>query len=94
MEGFIEALQRWVERESPPQDVYRATVGWVLRDLADDPYPPLSRPVGDGFPVTWWFAQTPFGRDERSRVVCLYEINARALVLRAHLIDELSLPII
>lgn len=92
LEGFVPAIEHWKDQDDPPDWLLDDVLSWVLNDLATDPYPPQSRPDTELGPP-WWFARLPFGRNESSRVVCLYNINTADHVLTGSVVTELSLPI-
>ena len=93
LEGFEDWVRRWVAQEAPPAALQAKVIDWLLTELRVNAFPPGSVPVGDNFPITWWFVRMPFGRDDNSRVVCTYEISMSARVLVCKGLAELSLPI-
>ncbi len=91
LDGFTEAFERWCFMEEPSNELRKQVLAWLVDVLAADPFQPDSAPFGGEFPITWWFAQLPYGRNPGSRVWCGYEINSTERALTCRLLGELNL---
>lgn len=89
LEGFIERLDEWIERESPGDDLRLAVTSWVLSRL-DDPYEGVRREPG--FPNLWFGVVPRTGHDDNRTVVCSYWIQETLRRVRCDSIAGLRWP--
>ena len=70
--GFLERLDQWVERESPPDDLRLLVTTWIMTRY-DDPYQGVRR---EGKFPNLWFGPVPEAGDRIGRIVaCSYWID-------------------
>ena len=87
--GFVEALDAWVEREQPADELRRFVTQWIFTRM-DDPYALARR--ADGFADYWW-AVVPGSEDPDGRVVlCFFWIDPAARTARCDTFSSLSPP--
>jgi len=90
LEGFEEALDRWIATETPDQSLRIVVTQWVLTRF-DDPYIGVWR--ADGF-ENLWFGTVPTSLHGDDMVVtCSYWIYEGEHRVRCDSIATLSLPI-
>jgi len=89
LERFGDCLDRWIERDNPPQDVRLVVTNWVLSRF-DDPYQGVRRETDFD---NLWYGTVPSSRhgDEQA-VLCSYWISEREHVVVCESIATLSLP--
>jgi hypothetical protein len=90
LEGFLDTLDAWAERESPTDDLRMVVTAWVLSRY-DDPYQGVRRE--NGFP-NLWYGPVPNSGDGAGRVVvCSYWIMESSRTVRCDSFATLSLPL-
>ena len=90
LEGFIERLDEWIERENPSVDLRLLTTAWVMT-RTEDPYAGVRRePDFDNL----WFGPVPRTvTPEGTVVACSYWIFETAHVVRCDSVATLTLPL-
>jgi len=89
LENFVDALDRWIDRESPPQDLRNFVTAWVFSRY-DDPYQGVRREPGF---ANLWFGQVPGSQHGNGQVVaCSYWIMELERVVRCDSFATLNLP--
>jgi hypothetical protein len=90
LSGFLEQLDAWTERESPPEDQVLLVTAWIMSRF-DDPYRGVRREPG--FP-NLWFGTIPDTDNGSGQVVtCAYWIVESTRTVRCDNFGTLSLPI-
>ena len=90
LEGFEEALDRWIALEQPTADLRVAVTAWILTRF-DEPYVGVWRAPGFD---NLWFGSIPTSLHGDNMVVtCSYWIFEREQKLRCDSFATLSLPI-
>jgi hypothetical protein len=70
--GFLDRLDQWVERESPPDELRLLVTAWIMTRF-DDPYQGVRR---EGKFPNLWFGPVPDAVDTQGRLVaCAYWID-------------------
>lgn len=91
LEGFLERLDAWVDREKPSDDVRIAATAWILT-RPGDPYQGVKR---DKTIPNYWYGAIPRSGDDAGHVVvCCYWIEELRKTLRCDSFATLSLPIL
>ena len=88
-----EAVAAWRVVANPEGDAVKCVGRWILQQLRADPYQPNAGPVGDGFPITTWFANVPCRLSNGRRVVCTYDINDADHTITIYTVTDLAEPI-
>jgi len=90
LEGFLEQLDAWAERESPGDDIRLLATAWIMT-RQEDPYRGVRRePDFENL----WFGAVPDTDDGAGRVVaCSYWIVESQQVVRCNSFATLSLPL-
>lgn len=90
LEGFLDRLDAWAEREAPSDDLRLVVTAWVMTRY-DDPYKGVRREKG--FP-NLWFGAVPNTDDHGSTVVaCSYWIEESSRTVRCDSFATLGLPL-
>jgi hypothetical protein len=90
LEGFLEHLDAWTERESPPDDLLLIVTAWIMTRF-DDPYKGVRRE--HGFP-NLWFGPVPNSEDGTGAVVvCSYWIEEASHTVWCNSFATLNLPL-
>jgi hypothetical protein len=89
LEGFLERLDAWAERESPSGDLKLLVTAWIMTRY-EDPYQGMRRERG--FP-NLWFGSVPHSEVAGTTVVCTYWIEESARTVRCDGFATLNLPI-
>jgi hypothetical protein len=90
LENFLEALDLWIEDESPEPDLRLAVTAWILTRF-EDPYAGVAREAG--FP-NLWFGPVPGTAHEGGKVVvCSLWINERTGTVRCDTFATLNTPV-
>jgi hypothetical protein len=90
LEGFVEHLDAWVQREAPPEDLLLLVIPWIMTRY-DDPYRGVQRePDFDNL----WFGRVPDTDDGSGAVVtCSYWIDELDRTVRCNSIARLNWPV-
>jgi hypothetical protein len=86
---FPEAIDAWVQREAPKDDVRLMVLDWVM-GRHDDPYLGMRREVDFG---NLWFGPIPGTQADGAVVTCSYWVYEATRIVRCNAISTLSLPI-
>jgi hypothetical protein len=90
LDGFLDRLDAWAERESPDADLRLHVTGWVM-NRHTDPYQGARRERD--FP-NLWFGVVPGSEDGQGNVVvCLYSVDELEHVVQCVSIATLSWPV-
>ncbi|HVQ96220.1 MAG TPA: hypothetical protein VMU51_34700 [Mycobacteriales bacterium] len=90
LEGFLDRLDAWIERESPNDDLCLLVTAWIMTRYGD-PYQGVRRE--SGFP-NLWFGAVPDTEDGSGNiVVCAYWIEESNRVVRCDSFATLGLPL-
>jgi hypothetical protein len=89
--GFIEHLDRWIEIESPTQDLRVIVTDWVF-SRAVDPYVGARRERGF---ANLWYVRVPgsYTAADGTAVVCTFLIEETSRRVRCMSIATLSYPV-
>jgi hypothetical protein len=88
--GFLERLDQWVARESPPDEVRLLATAWIMTRY-DDPYQGVRR---EGKFPNLWFGPVPGSQDRGGRVVaCSYWIDEENRTVRCDSFDSFYAPL-
>lgn len=87
--GFEEHLERWIQQESPSEDVRFAVASWLLSRI-EDPYHGMRREP-EGHP-NLWFGMVPGTLQGHEAVYCSYLIFERTGTVRCNSVTTLSWP--
>lgn len=90
LEGFIEALDRWIERENPHDDLRLAVTSWVL-SRADDPYQGVKRERG--YDNLWYGVVPKSLHGDNMIVLCSYWVYESRHAVRCDQIATLNYPV-
>ena len=88
LERFPEAIDAWIERESPNDDMRLIVLEWIM-NRHDDPYLGMRRE--EGFP-NLWFGPIRGTQAGGAVVTCSYWINERSRTVRCNDICTLNRP--
>lgn len=89
LEGFLDRLNEWIEREHPSGDLRLLVTEWVMTRY-DDPYLGARREAG--FP-NYWLAPIPGSRHHGRVMVCTFFVYERTHSVRCDGFATLSLPL-
>jgi hypothetical protein len=90
LDGFIERLDAWAERENIDTDLRLVVTAWFFTRM-DDPFKGARREPGI---PNLWYAVVPDSQDGKgSMVVCSYWIEAAQNLVRCDNFGLLSTPI-
>lgn len=90
LQGFEDALDRWIAIENPSIDLRFVVTEWVV-GRADDPYAGVRRRTEVA--PNYWFGTVPGSREGDRVVVCAYWIDEETRSVRCDNIATLGLPI-
>jgi hypothetical protein len=90
LEGFLERLDAWIEREAPSSDLVSVVYAWVMSRY-EDPYQGMRRETG--FPNLWYGAIPSTNTKEGTVVVCSHWIEESTKTVRCDSFATLSLPL-
>jgi hypothetical protein len=89
LEGFLDRLDVWAERESASDDLKLLVTAWVM-SRHDNPYQGMRRERG--FP-NLWFGPVPQTEVGGTVVVCAYWIEESTGTVRCDSFATLNLPL-
>lgn len=91
LEGFLESLDDWAEREHPNEELRRLVTAWLLTRF-DDPYQGVTRQ--EGFDNLWFGPVPESDRGGDGTVVtCSYWIYESSRTVRCDNFGTLNLPL-
>ncbi len=90
LNGFEDALDRWISLDDPSLDLRFLVTEWVL-GRADDPYVGASRRLE--IASNYWLAVVPESQEGDRVVTCTYWIDEQVRSVRCDMIATLSRPI-
>jgi hypothetical protein len=90
LEGFLDRLDAWAERESPEGDLQLIVTAWIMNRY-EDPYQGMRREKGF---ENLWFGAVPNTLHKSSAVVvCSYWIEESIRTVRCDSFATLNLPL-
>jgi hypothetical protein len=90
LEGFLDRLDCWVDRESPTDDLRVLVTAWIL-SRSDTPYQGVRR--ADGF-ENLWYGPVPDSADGKGQVVvCAHWVKELTRTVTCDSFATLSLPL-
>jgi hypothetical protein len=89
LDNFIEALDRWIQQENPPDLIRQRVTAWVLTRL-ETPYAGVVRQ--EGFANLWYGVVPGTAHGDHQVVTCAYWIDGELQRVRCDSIATLSAP--